>query len=253
METDPFLWQIPVEPLSLPEDTIHVWRFEISQLQNRLQRLHEVLSSEEQERASRFVVEAPRRQLIVGRAMLRSLLGKYLDIYPMEIQLGRGQFDKPFLQFPKSPLRFNVSHSGNLVLMAFVWKREVGVDVEKKQREIEIESIANRWFTQEENSALSEAVGVERTEIFFDLWTRKEAAIKAAGTGLSSDLLSIAIPYSNNKDSVGVRLKSPLMGDTFWTVYTLYPGEGYSAALAVQGDPVHSVLCFQGNISIVNL
>jgi 4'-phosphopantetheinyl transferase len=119
------------------------------------------LPSAEQERAAQIVRPCARRRWIASRWALREVLGRYLDREPAEIALRLGDRGKPMLADPNAPLRFNLSHSGELALVAVATGREVGVDVQ--------------------------AIGTKPAE-FYAEWTRREAIAKCHGVGLGAAL-----------------------------------------------------------------
>jgi 4'-phosphopantetheinyl transferase len=146
---------------------------------------------------------------------VRASLAAYLGVDPGSVELERGAYGKPALA-GEGGIRFSVARSGGLTLLAVTRGREVGVDVERIEPERAHGPIADRLFAPDEAAELRRLPFDERTRRFFQLWTRKEAYAKALGVGM-------AVPLR--------RLQAP----SGWTVEDVSVGEGYAAAVCVQG------------------
>jgi 4'-phosphopantetheinyl transferase len=92
------------------------------------------------------------------------------------------------LKNSSSPVRFNVSHSGERGLLAFAMDRDVGVDIEFKRPDVDFAALARSSFSQRECSAVTALLSPEQAELFYEYWTCKEACIKCDGRGLSVPL-----------------------------------------------------------------
>lgn len=223
------MWSEPPQTLSLPSGAAHVWRVRLEQPPERVDEFLRTLDNEERNRAGRFHFAKHRRHFVVARGVLRLLLGRYLGIQPEAVQFYYGSHGKPLLdgEHRASTLRFNASHSGELALYAFVQNYEVGVDVEYIKQDFSTEEIAERFFSPHEIETITAREKPDRAAAFFRLWTRKEAYIKAIGTGLSHPLntFDVTVPIPD------------------WSIVDLDVGQGYSAALAING-PVHQLIQF---------
>jgi 4'-phosphopantetheinyl transferase len=215
------MWSEPPQTLSLPSGEAHVWRIRLEQSPERVDEFLRTLDDDERNRASRFHFAKHRRHFVVGRGVLRLLLGRYLGTRPEDVRFFYGSHGKPLLdgEHRTSSLRFNASHSGELALFAFVQDYEVGVDVEYVKTDFVTEEIAERFFCTNEVQKLRGLAAVDRPSQFFRLWTRKEAYIKAVGTGLSHPLNTFDVTV-------------PIPG---WSIFDLDVGSDYRAALAVDG------------------
>src|SRR5271166_4134316 len=182
----PTYWIPPPHPLRLREGSIHIWRASLEVATASLQYLAALLSTEESLRADRFVRERDKHHFIVGRAALRILLGHYLDLSPLRVQLQTQQFGKLALAASEHshPLHFNLSHSHGVAIYAFTLGHELGVDLEWLRPEIASEEIASRYFSLREREELLSLPPSARVEGFFNAWTRKESYLKAHGKGL---------------------------------------------------------------------
>ena len=179
----PLNWSAgPVRPQLTPGE-IHLWR---AALDNpiRLAGAEAVLSRDEILRAGSFAFGVDRDRFIAAHGALRMVLALYLVADPQSLEFRTGPMGKPSLVQTFTDLRFNLSHSGDLALIAVTRGREVGVDVERMQRDINLDPIVEHYFEPDEVWDLRTAPPHERATRFFDLWTRKEACLKAGGSGL---------------------------------------------------------------------
>src|SRR5262249_11168791 len=124
------------------------------------------------------------------RAILRTLLGRYLDAAPHAVRFTFGPFGKPSLDPSDNQKRiaFNVSHSGDYSLLAFGMAAEVGVDVERIRPKENLADLARDVLSPAEYSNFLTLQDSNRQKAFFQAWTRKEAMVKATGEGLSVPL-----------------------------------------------------------------
>ena len=184
----------------LGEDTIHIWGVHLPDMLDRLGVLHGLLSVREQEKAARFYRDADRQSSIAARGALRVLLSGYTGIPAAEIEFRYSENGKPHLLSRRSdvPVAFNVSHSGDWVLLAFGRNRQIGIDVEKIKREMDVQSIASRYFAPEEIALIENTADAQA--MFFQLWARKEAYVKACGSALFRELGSFAVPMEGERD-----------------------------------------------------
>ncbi|MEX2553348.1 MAG: 4'-phosphopantetheinyl transferase superfamily protein, partial [Actinomycetota bacterium] len=142
-----------------------------------------ILSPEEAARAERFVFDRDRNRFVAGRGALRSLLAHYQGVEPREVVLEYSHYGKPFLprELGRDQLEFNLSHSDDWALIGITLGRRLGVDLERLRVLDDLEGLARTVFSRRELAELAEVPEPERTEAFFNCWTRKEAFIKACG------------------------------------------------------------------------
>jgi 4'-phosphopantetheinyl transferase len=188
-ETRPHEWRRARATPPLEEGDVHVWRASLDLPRESLAAWLTALSSEERARAARLVVPEKGRRRAAARALLRGLLGGYLDAAPADIALEAGRHGKPRLAGPSlSGLHFNVSHSADTALFAFARAAELGVDLERVNARTDITAIARRFFAPGERTSLEALPESERRLGFFRCWTRKEAYLKLRGSGISQPL-----------------------------------------------------------------
>jgi 4'-phosphopantetheinyl transferase len=145
--------------------------------------LSNLLSEMETTRAGRFVFERDRRRYTASRVALRLVLGNCLAVAPDRLQFAAAPSGKPYVQWPDTPLRFNLSHSGEKILLA-VSGAEIGADIEQVRAGRDTKAVAARYFTPAERRHLETAA--DSRQAFYILWSAKEAVVKASGTGLFS-------------------------------------------------------------------
>lgn len=223
----------------LLDDEVHVWRASLDASASEVQRLYDILNDDERRRADRFHFSKDRRHFTVARGVLRVLLGRYLNILPEGLHFEYNQYGKPALLFSEThnELKFNLSHSGELVLYAFTRQREVGIDVEWIHRRIgEFEQIAERFFSEQENQMLRRLPGQQKQAAFFNCWTRKEAYIKAKGKGLSLPLDQFDVSLAPGEPAKLLATRNDPEDVLRWKMLKLDPGSDYVAALLVEGD-----------------
>jgi 4'-phosphopantetheinyl transferase len=235
MNTERERWAPPPRRLSLAPDQVHVWRASLDDLGSRAARLAAVLSEDEARRAARFLVEQARLRFVVGRAVLRDILSRYLHVTPTALRFEYGAEGKPALAEPYCSLHFNVSHSGPLALYAVTRGRLVGVDLEETRPIPDAEQVAERFFSPAERAALRAMPEGQRRHAFYACWTRKEALVKALGGGLSIplDAFDVSVEPEGPARLLGYRVTPP--GMSAWSLQTLAPGHGFAAAICVEG------------------
>lgn len=170
---------------------IFVYKLEESLTEEERGNLSQSLSADEKEKVSRFKFKKDADISLVSRFLLRQILGSFLSVPAQEIIFSYNQYDRPYLE---GGVDFNVSHAGNRIVIAVNPKGKVGVDIEKI-KPIE-DNVANICFTSEEKEYINQENGFD-LERFFELWTLKEAFIKAHGQGMSYPLLAFYFQIDN--------------------------------------------------------
>jgi 4'-phosphopantetheinyl transferase len=221
---------------------VHVWHASLQQPEEVIQKLEAVLSEEERQRAERFRFEKDRQSYSVSRGILRTLLYRYTGIQPEEIQFKYNPAGKPFLAGLESGqnLSFNLSHAGLLVLFAFSWDRQVGIDVECIRPMEEMEQVAEKFFSPWEYKKFCKTSEKERLRAFYNCWTRKEAFIKAVGEGLSFPLREVEVSLEMGVPAQFITILGSRQEAECWTLHNLKTWDGYAAALVVEGSD-HSI------------
>ena len=215
------------------QGNIHVWIVDKRQL-NETNSYLKWISEEELTRAQKFRFVKDFSTYVVARGILRTLLSKYSQIHSDTINFVYGAYGKPKLE-NNDTIQFNVSHSKELIVLAFTLGTEIGVDVEYVNNTINFMKITHTVFNKTEIEFLNSLEKKNQAYGFYHLWTRKEAFIKLSGYGLSMPIALTKISVLQNKAHL-VDEKSNneniLNWDTKLKSFT--PISGYSAAVTIQ-------------------
>lgn len=254
----PWIWHRPHE--------VHVWSARVDQWLDRLAEFSSWLDADEQARAARYRFPEHRDQYVLGRGLLRGLLGRYLEREPRHLSLAAEPLGKPYWRRDSGDpqLEFNLSNSHGHILLAFSRCGPVGVDVEQIRPLDDLPGLARRYFAKEEQADLEALSEAERRSYFFTLWTLKEAFLKGTGTGLSTPLDSFfvrpifprhpdaarqpSVPQAppGDVDSSCTSYSLTIRGvpQHRWNLCQIPCATGFAAALAVEGElPDGGVRC----------
>lgn len=215
------VWRIPLDPGSAPAPGA----------------LAE-LAPGERERAARFRADPLRNRWLHAHVALRRILARELAVAPSTLLYESGAEGKPRLATPTGArLEFNLSDSADLALVAVSRAGPVGVDVEFMSPQPDLDGVAESHFAPEELEALRALPPGDRLDAFYRVWTRKEAFIKAVGSGLAYGLERFAVTVAT-RDARVTRVAEGAA--SAWTLRSLSAPQGYAAALATptRGMPV---------------
>jgi 4'-phosphopantetheinyl transferase len=218
-------WPVLSTVPDLLESDVHVWCAPLTVPEQRFDALSVLLSDDERARAGRLKFDVPRQECIVSRGTLREILGAYLALDAAGLRFEVGEQGKPSLAGLTVDLRFNVAHSGDILLVAVALDRDVGVDVEQVLPDVAFAEMTKRYFTESEQAIVTGA------DAFFRVWTAKEAFLKARGTGFAGGTKDFEVSL----DPLRVAAADPS-----WQLFGLDVDDGYRAMLAVCGDAVVS-------------
>lgn len=163
---------------------IHIFRLFVNERTQKLPVYKNFLNPVELLRSSRFYKAADRERYIISRGALKQLLGQYIHSTPEQIEIILDENKKPIVK-DYSHIHFNISHSKNCIVLAFSDKN-IGIDVEYIDAGFNYNPIAEACFTDAEMKFMQKSANP--LEVFFMLWTRKEAFLKADGKGLHDDM-----------------------------------------------------------------
>lgn len=211
----------------LAADEIHVWIFDLDRPENN----EYLLSQEEQKRADKFIRLDDQRRFRAAHASVRQILGRYLNKPPISLVFGASTTGKPFLRGPGASERFafNLAHSGQYGLLAVTRDREVGVDIEIQRNLDDLAGMAQQIMSPSEFESFQLIAGILATETFLGLWTRKEALLKAMGTGFSIDPREIDLGLGNREAVIS-------FGGVTWNIASLDALLPLRAAVALSGE-----------------
>ncbi|MGH7980788.1 MAG: 4'-phosphopantetheinyl transferase family protein, partial [Limisphaerales bacterium] len=177
------LWPDPSKKWQVRGPEVHVWAVDLNQSIGYISFFEESLAPDELDRASKFYFERDRLRFIAGKGILRQILSSYLEIEPSQLHFRYGSHGKPYLIGTQavSSLHFNVTHAEDLLLVSVTRACAVGIDVEQVRPIPELEHIVHRYFLTRESAGLLALPPQQQPRACFQLWTRKEARLKATG------------------------------------------------------------------------
>jgi len=220
----------------LPPDAqhVHLWQWNLDVGDSEIDRYWATLSAEERERAGRFRFETHRRRFVAGRGELRRILGRYLAQAPQALALGYGPQGKPNCAAGPGgwvPC-FNLSHSGNTAALAVSNGFEVGIDVEE-MRALD-DALPLEAFSARERAAFAALPDAQRQAAFYENWTRKEACLKALGTGFTLPPDHFEFDVSIHGDTAPCRVGGDAREAARWRVRALPSKPACAGAVAAR-------------------
>ncbi|QWV95382.1 4'-phosphopantetheinyl transferase superfamily protein [Geomonas oryzisoli] len=222
---EPVRAQYRLEPLQRPE--------------HDKERLIGFLSQDELRRGARLLDPEKRELFLVGRGLVREILADLVGEEPGRLVFAEGEFGKPSLVAGQAAegLRFNVSHSGGQLLIAACYGAEIGVDLEEIRQELAFRPMAERYFSVREREELFGLDPRQQLEAFYRCWTRKEAYMKATGSGFSQPSTGFDVSLRPGEPAalLGHGAEPAELGR--WRLVDLPVPSGYCAALALNSSP----------------
>lgn len=174
---------------------IDIWVAEVDALEVEVEKYERLLSTSEAARSNRFHFARDRNRYVARHGVLRHLLAAYMRCKPEHIEIDSDSKGKPQVlnRAPEIDLQFSMSHSSGLVVLAFGQSIRIGIDIEKIRAFPELRGVVGRNYTPAEIREIDSSPVSARLEVFFQLWARKEAILKASGDGLSLDLRCVNV------------------------------------------------------------
>lgn len=223
--------------VSKPDDAeVAVWRVDLNVPDETFELVERYIDTDERARADRFIYERDRRRFITSHAALRMVLGHTLGVGPLDIRFREGPRRRPLLAAPDAqpPLRFNLSHSDDGCLIGVARDARIGVDIERRDPAVDCQRIADRFFAEHEAAMVRNASDEDRAKLFFGLWTRKEAYLKATGLGLHGSLTALQCAAADDGSLRIAAVDGFSPASCNWTLLDLDEGE-FSACAIVEG------------------
>lgn len=212
---------------------LHLWFFDMDAAAGSIDRLLLLLSVDECARSDRLILPVVRNRFIAARGILRTILGAAVSLPPRELLFGYGPHGKPeLLNSEAAGLHFNLSHSGSMALLALSRSHPVGVDIERIRCGRPFLRLSHRFFSESEAAELAALSEDDIMDGFYACWTRKEAYLKAIGTGLATPLNAFDVTLKPGEPPTlyGQRLDPFETGR--WRIYEVETEPGYRAAVA---------------------
>ena len=222
-------------PLTPPtRQEVHVWQWDLDACGSDFERYWEMLSAQEHERAGNFRFELHRCRYVTGRGKLRQILGRYAALPARAVAIEYGPEGKPYCTSQPAgwTICFNLSHSENTAALAISSGFEVGIDVENI-RPIE-ESMPLQVFSAREREQFDALADAERQTVFFETWARKEACLKALGTGFILPPEHFEFDLSVHGDTTPRFVGGQAQEAPHWRVRALTSGPTRAAAVAAR-------------------
>lgn len=246
----------------LGKDQIHLYFSHPDQITDSglLRRYKSFLSGDETQRLSRFHFDRNRHQYLVSRSLLRTTLSAYWPMEPAQWRFGKNAYGKPEISNPDIglPIRFNLSHTSGLSVLAIMLAHDIGVDLEDSRRNVNagFQSLAS-YFSPIEVEELCHLPKEQQRLRFFDYWTLKEAYIKARGAGFAIPLDKFSFLFKANRFR-GFETHPDLQDRAEnWQFFRMQMADHYRVALAFHskegGFKVTAVdsVPLQGNVPVL--
>ena len=235
--------EIPERELAAGD--VHVWSLPLDIGQSSLASVTELLSPDEKKRADRFRFEVHRNRFVAGRGLLRVILARYCDVSPERLRFIYGPNGKPELtpgegaRRTGDALHFNLAHSEGVGVLAVTQTGPVGVDLEQVRRLLEFKALVGQFFSAREAAEFSRLPWEQQPAAFFNLWTRKEALLKATGEGIAHSLNRVEVSFLPGEPARVLSLPAEQWAGCEWSLVDLAISPSYAGALAL---PVRNVL-----------
>lgn len=225
------------QKLQLALHEIHLWKCCLQASEHRCYQERALLSEDERLKARRFHFAKHRRRYIIARSGLRRILGYYFSMQPGQLIFSYSPHGKPSIAYPENTnaIQFNVAHSGEIALYGFSRQYDLGIDVETISDRPTGE-LAMRFFAPEESAQLMQLPQDQRKKSFYDVWTQKEAFVKALGLGLSYPLTNFEVKVSGGAGLIKVIDDEPAQ----WHLQKIAVAENYCAHFATR-QPIKCV------------
>jgi len=217
---------------------IHIWWFEVDRLQSYVDRFYQILNQDEQERAGRYKTELLRARNIVAWGVLKKLISNYTTLRPDEVMFTHNRYGKPELSphLCSSGLQFNMSHTNGMGVVALAKNNPVGVDIEEVRELHDLDDLVEFCLSSYEKSWFSCIPGDMLLRVFYQLWTAKEAFLKAIGTGLSFPMMEVEFTLKSNDELKLYRVKEEAASPVLWRLFSLEQPPNYAGFLVTENE-----------------
>jgi len=218
------------------DNEVYLYRIVLSQQFPELSRLRQLLSKHEAARSALLKDDLAKKRFIAGRGVLREILGGYVGVAPEKVRIATGKHGKPYLAERTGNIRFNLSHSEDMLILAVSTCREVGVDIETIKADKPLNDMARLAFSRREQEELFTLPSSHlQSTAFYHCWVRKEACLKACGSGFSLPGSSFDVPICIEKLPTQTFINC---NQSFWHLQDIDVPEKYCAAVAVEASGV---------------
>ncbi len=230
--------------INLKKHEVHLWQINPLDFMGcpLLEQYKDLLTDEETQKQQKYKFAKDQHNALITRAFIRDLLSYYADVPPQNWCFVKGDKDKPEILNPPLPLRFNLSHTNNMIVCAVTLDEDIGCDVENIERNSDVLSIASHYFSVSETQELFALPDNQQSNRFFDYWTLKESYIKAWGLGLSIPLMDFSFHIQKPlRDEIWFNDKIKLSFASHridhpetWRSWLFYPNKNNRIALSIR-------------------
>jgi 4'-phosphopantetheinyl transferase len=209
-----------------------------------------LLTREERERQQRPTIEKRRREILLTRALVRTVLSGYTGADPLSWRFGVGEHGRPFIDGPAA-FDFNLSHTEGMIVCLVAKAPMLGVDVEFMPRRGQLTEVAEHFFAAPECAALRAVPDDEKRHRFFTYWTLKEAYVKARGTGLALPLDAFWFEIEGAKPfiSFDARIEDD---PAAWRFESLALSDDHLCGIAVKAPDIQALRVIEANLRTRN-
>jgi 4'-phosphopantetheinyl transferase len=212
------------------DGNVVVWMAEVSASRDALRFLEPYLDAQDRERAARFHFAEDRARYVLGRALVRNILGRYWSQTPETIELASTERGQLYFSDDEA-MRFSITHAHNLVAVALTANARVGIDIEYMERKLNLEGLGERILSAEDFRVFQVLPDRVMVPTFFRIWTRKEAYLKGTGEGITDALKEITV--SMHTEEIGTISDARDEADAKkWRMHSLALPENYLGCVA---------------------
>ncbi|WP_186646022.1 4'-phosphopantetheinyl transferase family protein [Fluviispira vulneris] len=231
------IWETKInDAFQLNKDEVHIWRVNISESEQYLFKYEQILDEVEINKYKQYHQKIDGIRSVVGRALIRILSAKYLGIKTSQILFAYSKYHKPFLSenINIKNLKFNISHAGKWIALAFSLEHEVGVDIEEYKNDFDIDGSAKLVFSPKEYNTWKALPQIEKCASFFHVWSAKEAIIKALGLGFYYPPENLTVSIDPKKVCEVIEDKNSQYPVMDWALEQFFIDANYSAVFATK-------------------
>ncbi len=213
---------------------VHVWIAKFDHSDNLCNDYEKILTLPEKQRALRFRTPELQLRFKMSRAILRKILTLYLDYpVPQEIEFSINKYGKPYLSHNPKNIKFNLSHSGDLIIYGISKDFEIGVDIEHIRQESIKEPLETYVLSHSEKTIFDTLESNQKTTAFYRIWTSKEAFVKALGVGLSKNLTEFEVSFAEFEKPKILSIDGAITQTNEWSLQRIHPAPHYVGAVVV--------------------
>ncbi|HSD64457.1 MAG TPA: 4'-phosphopantetheinyl transferase superfamily protein [Ignavibacteriaceae bacterium] len=220
---------------TINQNEVHVWNYPLNIVDTDVEYFYGLLTDEEKKGIDKIRLQGVRDGRVISKVIVKDIISKYLGVNSDQIKYSYNRFGKPVLpediNFPG--LNFNISHSESLGIIALVKQKQIGVDLERIIDLADLDDIIKLCFSKNEQGFFKDLEGLEKTKLFYKVWTGKEAFIKAIGKGFSFPLENISFELNINKEIIISEISDFQDNIDKWHVYNFSPEENYTSTIVV--------------------